>query len=834
MDTLAASPKTVLADALNTSIAHTDDPIGLQGSKTLVESMLHTALPTDVPGAIAQSTWSDDALSLQFVKGINLNGEAVTIESNSWMSQADALSDGLFISPRAVPNQANKPLSPTGDAATDTMLNSFLGNGPGFALSQTLDNGTYQVDLWLMEPIRTRTFEVQLEGVTVGQVQTDTRGEWQKQSFTTTVDDGSLDITLSRMRKAPIVAGIEFSILSEGSSDANIDAGNDTPEPPSSPDENPDTPVSPTSPTSVVRGSDGNDILAGSAGDDLIIGGKGDDTLIGNDGNDIFAYDGPWYDERIDIITDFEPGVDKIDFSALLNGDAHQSTTPFSDYVQIEESGSDTIIHINPRGDQKPGFFRQMATLENVSGVSESDFILSASDGSDADDSSGSSSDPGVTPPDSNLPGGEGISDTDGSPNDDSGDPAGEDDITNDATPPDAGGPADETPPPSDDVDPLPSEPGTPYAFGIMPDNADIADAQRAYREWKALYMSNSGVPDTQNMLRVFNAPDGRGVTTSEYHAYGMLFAAHLEADDTILEKLWNYAEQHLNEDGLMKWHIDNSGYAEWKQSALDGDVDIGMALDYAARRWPGQGWEERAEDYINGIMKPGKNSYLRTDPIDTGEWPRWFKGIYLNYQATAYMDRFSDRTGDDRWVEIAIPNTYDLLDYSYNNYELPAWHVDAEGKPVRPNDPWNSSANRHDAGATRTDWRIATHYLATGHPDAEKWANKLTDFFYDAGNSQGAGNADDFEPTNLRTGYRFMTTGNATAGAGYGDRKLIAETMMAAAGVAAMAAGNTEITNEVYDHLASTPVDRGDKTMENAMHVMGLLIMSGGLESVK
>ena len=375
---------------------------------------------------------------------------------------------------------------------------------------------------------------------------------------------------------------------------------------------------------------------------------------------------------------------------------------------------------------------------------------------------------------------------------------------------------------------------GMPYTYGIMPQHADIADAKRAYEEWKDLYVSSQGVPDSSNMLRVFNKPDGQGVTTSEYHGYGMLFAAHLDADDTTLQKLWTYAEDYLNDDGLMKWHIDASGYAEYKQSALDGDVDIAMALDYAARRWPNRGWEERAENYINGILIPGKNSFLRTDPIDTSEWPRWYKGIYLNYLATGYMERFSERTGDDRWVDVAIPNTYELLEYSYDHFELPAWHVDEDGEPVRPNDPWNSRSNRHDAGATRTDWRIATHYLTTGHEDAAKWVNKITDFFYEAGQKRGARDTGDFSPTNLRTGYRFMTTHQHEAGSPYGDRSLEAETMMAAAGVAAMAAGNVEMTNEIYDHLATSPVDRDDKTMENAMHVMGLLIMSGGLESVK
>lgn len=372
------------------------------------------------------------------------------------------------------------------------------------------------------------------------------------------------------------------------------------------------------------------------------------------------------------------------------------------------------------------------------------------------------------------------------------------------------------------------------YRYGTLPSNANVEHAKRAYEEWKDLYLTSSSVPDSSTMLRVFNQPGGQGVTTSEYHGYGMLFAAHLEKDDTVLQKLWNYTESYLNEDGLMKWHIDTSGVAQYRQSALDGDIDIAMALDYAARRWPGQGWEARAENYISSILKPGKNSFLITDPIDTTEWPQWYKGIYLNYLATAYMDRFSERTGDERWVNIAIPNTYKLLEHSYVNYELPAWFVNESGEPIQPSDPWNSNSNRHDTGATRTNWRIAAHYLTTGHPDAAKWSQKITEFFAEAGQRRGSRDTGDFSPTNLRPGYRFMTAGRHVAGSPYGDRSLVSETMMVAAGVPAMAAGNAKIANEIYDYLADDVLDPSDKTMDNMVHVMGLLIMSGGLEAVR
>ena len=62
----------------------------------------------------------------------------------------------------------------------------------------------------------------------------------------------------------------------------------------------------------VVVGDSGDDVLLGMAGDDLIEDGAGRDTLTGGAGRDTFILRS---DSDHDIITDFEPGLDKIDLS---------------------------------------------------------------------------------------------------------------------------------------------------------------------------------------------------------------------------------------------------------------------------------------------------------------------------------------------------------------------------------------------------------------------------------------------------------------------------------------------------------------------------------------
>ncbi|WP_052726426.1 M10 family metallopeptidase C-terminal domain-containing protein [Devosia epidermidihirudinis] len=71
----------------------------------------------------------------------------------------------------------------------------------------------------------------------------------------------------------------------------------------------------------VIDGKGGNDIIDGRGGNDTIIGGAGFDTMTGGAGNDIFVFRsaseiGNKPGAR-DIITDFTPGQDKIDLSAI-------------------------------------------------------------------------------------------------------------------------------------------------------------------------------------------------------------------------------------------------------------------------------------------------------------------------------------------------------------------------------------------------------------------------------------------------------------------------------------------------------------------------------------
>ena len=64
-----------------------------------------------------------------------------------------------------------------------------------------------------------------------------------------------------------------------------------------------------------LKGKEGNDLLEGDAGDDILLGGSGQDILTGGNGEDIFQFTD--IDDSGDTITDFEVGIDKLDFTNL-------------------------------------------------------------------------------------------------------------------------------------------------------------------------------------------------------------------------------------------------------------------------------------------------------------------------------------------------------------------------------------------------------------------------------------------------------------------------------------------------------------------------------------
>jgi subtilase family serine protease/protocatechuate 3,4-dioxygenase beta subunit len=135
-----------------------------------------------------------------------------------------------------------------------------------------------------------------------------------------------------------------------------------------------------------LDGGQGNDILIGGSGSDSLMGGAGDDTLIGGMGNDILT-GGSGHDqfvfnslaEGIDTITDFSSTDDVLVVQTLLTNLNYTGTNPIADgYIRGVQSGSNTLIQIDPDGVAGGASFSTLAILSNfnASNFSQNNLIF--------------------------------------------------------------------------------------------------------------------------------------------------------------------------------------------------------------------------------------------------------------------------------------------------------------------------------------------------------------------------------------------------------------------------------------------------------------------------
>jgi inosine-uridine nucleoside N-ribohydrolase len=153
-----------------------------------------------------------------FVRGVNFNGNGVTIEGNTWLSYSAALSQGLSVSAANLATNTRTP-NPAVDADTRAMLQSELWYPGNMALTQTLSNGAYNVYLWVLEDYQDNyhRFDVRLEGSQKGTVNTGVVGAWTKYGpYSTSITDGTLNIDLIRLSGDTLIQGLAIFNASGG------------------------------------------------------------------------------------------------------------------------------------------------------------------------------------------------------------------------------------------------------------------------------------------------------------------------------------------------------------------------------------------------------------------------------------------------------------------------------------------------------------------------------------------------------------------------------------------------------------------------------------------
>jgi Ca2+-binding RTX toxin-like protein len=136
----------------------------------------------------------------------------------------------------------------------------------------------------------------------------------------------------------------------------------------------------------ILTGLAGNDTITGGAGSDQIFGGSGNDVLTGGAGADYFVFDTAPGATNIDVITDFETGLDKIRLSKSVYKIA--SSIKFSEQFVIGtqaldkydriiyDSGANKLYYdADGTGKIAPVQFAEVSTV-GVTKLTSTDFVL--------------------------------------------------------------------------------------------------------------------------------------------------------------------------------------------------------------------------------------------------------------------------------------------------------------------------------------------------------------------------------------------------------------------------------------------------------------------------
>lgn len=117
-------------------------------------------------------------------------------------------------------------------------------------------------------------------------------------------------------------------------------------------------------------GNDGNDTLQGGNGNDFLAGQAGLDNMTGGSGADTFIFEPASAYSNIDVITDFNISTDHdiLDVHLLLTA-YDPLTMALTDFVKIEDSGSNSIVSIDRDGTGSTYSWTQVATLNGITGL---------------------------------------------------------------------------------------------------------------------------------------------------------------------------------------------------------------------------------------------------------------------------------------------------------------------------------------------------------------------------------------------------------------------------------------------------------------------------------
>jgi endoglucanase len=291
------------------------------------------------------------------------------------------------------------------------------------------------------------------------------------------------------------------------------------------------------------------------------------------------------------------------------------------------------------------------------------------------------------------------------------------------------------------------------YIGGILPTNANNAQMDSAvagcYDAWKARAIV--GVPSVPGGKAVrFNSPDYLAV--SEGMGYGMLITVLMAGHDAEARAIFDgllttvRARPALgivqyfggSAHSLMDWRLKSDGTsgdaANLGANAMDGDLDIAMALLMADRQWGSGGkwnYKQEAVNTINAL----KICNMKDDGATMGT-PSPNNNRTSDYMI-GHFRAFKKATGDALW-DRAVDRAHALVDrmqtvYSPSTGLLPDFVINTDTANPEPSHGFIGDGTPTEgdfySNAQRDPWRFGTDFVLSGDTRWKDVCNKMVTF---------------------------------------------------------------------------------------------------------
>ncbi len=276
--------------------------------------------------------------------------------------------------------------------------------------------------------------------------------------------------------------------------------------------------------------------------------------------------------------------------------------------------------------------------------------------------------------------------------------------------------------------------------FQQLPVFSPQAMLEATWHHYKKEYLE----PDT---LRALDK-QRNNITTSEGQSYTLLRAVWID-DKTTFDTAWQWTKDNLQreEDALFSWlfgeRADGSyGILEEQggvNTATDADVDIALALLFAAERWNDQSyfgdaiviirdiWEYEVL-HINGQPYLLANNLEKIAPKNTAVMNPSYLSPYA-YRIFARVDPEHDWLGVvDTSYEVLEAATQSPLDSQQSAGLPPDWlEIDKRTGSIRAPTPGTGLVTHYSYDALRTPWRIALDAAWFNEPRAYQALRRLS-----------------------------------------------------------------------------------------------------------